>query len=141
MSIMKKRPNPDKVDTLIGNKTVFEGKLNVYGGIRIDGAVKGEIECQGILVVGNGGKIEANIIADSAIIGGEVIGNITAKNRLEIISKGKVRGDIASSHLIINDGVIFDGSCHMLSDKPVKYPLDKKEDIPAENSLQENEKQ
>ena len=132
MSIMKKRPNPDKVDTLIGNKTVFEGKLNVYGGIRIDGAVKGEIECQGILVVGNGGKIEANIIADSAIIGGEVIGNITAKNRLEIISKGKVRGDIASSHLIINDGVIFDGSCHMLSDEPVKYPLDKKETSPKD---------
>ena len=132
MSIMKKRPNPDKVDTLIGNKTVFEGKLNVYGGIRIDGAVKGEIECQGILVVGNGGKIEANIIADSAIIGGEVIGNITAKNRLEIISKGKVRGDIASSHLIINDGVIFDGSSHMLSDEPVKYPLDKKETSPKD---------
>ena len=132
MSIMKKRPNTDKVDTLIGNKTVFEGKLNAYGGIRIDGTVKGEIECQGILVVGNGGKIEANIIADSAIIGGEVIGNITAKNRLEIISKGKVRGDIAASHLIIDDGVIFEGSCRMLTDEPVKYPLDKKETLPKD---------
>jgi cytoskeletal protein CcmA (bactofilin family) len=70
MSIMKKKPNPDKVDTLVGNKTMFEGKLNAYGGIRIDGTVKGEIECEGVLVVGNAGKIEANITSDSAIIGG-----------------------------------------------------------------------
>ena len=127
MGFMKKKLNPDKVDTLIGNKTVFEGKLNAYGGIRIDGTVKGDIECKGVLVVGNGGKIEANVVADSAVIGGEVVGNITAKNRLEIISSGKVRGDIATSHLIIDDGVTFEGSCQMLTDKPAKYPSDKKE--------------
>ena len=126
MSIMKKKPNPDKVDTLVGNKTVFEGKLNAYGGIRIDGTVKGEIECQGVLVVGNAGKIEANITSDSAIVGGEVVGNITAKDRLEIIAQGRVVGDIATSHLVIADGVTFDGSCRMLADETGKHPADKK---------------
>jgi len=127
MSILKKRPNPDKVDTLVGNKTVFEGKLNAYGGIRIDGTVKGEIECQGVLVVGNGGKIEANIIADSAIVGGEVVGNITAKDRLEIVSQGRVLGDITTSHLVIADGVTFDGSCRMLTNENARSPLDRKD--------------
>ena len=133
MSIMKKKPNPDKVDTLVGNKTVFEGKLNAYGGIRIDGTVKGEIECQGVLVVGNAGKIEANITSDSAIIGGEVIGNITAKDRLEIISQGRVVGDIATSHLVIADGVIFEGSCRMLADGTAKSSADKKGPAPIES--------
>ena len=132
MGIMKKKPNPDKVDTLVGNKTVFEGKLNAYGGIRIDGTVKGEIECQGVLVVGNAGKIEANVISDSAIVGGEVIGNITAKDRLEIISQGRVLGNIATSHLVIADGVIFEGSCRMLTDEAAKYPADRKDPAPKE---------
>jgi len=138
MSIMKKKPNPDKVDTLVGNKTVFEGKLHAYGGIRIDGTVKGEIECQGVLVVGNAGKIEANITSDSAIVGGEVIGNITAKDRLEIISQGRVVGDIATSHLVIADGVIFEGSCRMLSDGTVKDSTEKKNPAPKEPSDENN---
>jgi len=138
MSIMKKKPNPDKVDTLVGNKTVFEGKLNAYGGIRIDGTVKGEIECQGVLVVGNAGKIEANVISDSAIVGGEVIGNITAKDRLEIISQGRVLGDIATSHLVIADGVTFEGACRMLTDEAAKYPADRKEPAPKEPVKEEN---
>ena len=128
MSIIKKRrPNPDKVDTLVGSKTVFEGKLSAYGGIRIDGTVKGEIACQGVLVVGNAGKIEANIISDTAIVGGEVIGNITAKDRLEIISQGRVLGDITTAHLVIADGVTFEGSCRMLTDANAKSPAESKD--------------
>ena len=140
MSILNKKPNPNKVDTLIGNKTVFEGKLSAYGGIRIDGTVKGIIECQGILVIGKDGKIEADISADSAIIGGEVVGNITAKKRLEITANGKVRGDITTSHLIIDDGVLFEGSSHMLADESNNYPMDKKKEPSSEDSPQKDKK-
>jgi cytoskeletal protein CcmA (bactofilin family) len=74
------------------------------------------------LEVGYGGKIEADILAESAVIGGEIIGNITARDRLEIISKGKVRGDITAAHLIIQDGVIFEGTSRMISEETVGYP-------------------
>ena len=127
MSIFKKRPDVGKVDSLIGNKTFFEGKIRADGGIRIDGAVKGSVECQGILVVGGRGKIEADIVADSVIIGGEIVGNILAKDRLEITSKAKVRGDIVTSHLIIDEGVTFEGSCHMLTEEKSKDLIAKKE--------------
>ena len=122
MSILSKRPNPDKVDTLIGNSTVFEGKLSATGGIKIEGTVRGTIDCQGLLVVGVEGKIVADILAESAIIGGEVIGNITARDRLEIVSKGKVQGDITTAHLIIEDGVVFEGSSRMINEETVTYP-------------------
>ncbi|MFH0811893.1 MAG: polymer-forming cytoskeletal protein, partial [Pseudomonadota bacterium] len=99
---------------------------------RIDGAVQGNIECQGLLVVGNEGKIEGDIVADSAIVGGEVIGNISAKNRLEIISKGKVVGDIITSHLVIADGVIFQGFCRMLDRGANVNPVLDQEEMPKE---------
>jgi len=141
MSILNKKPNPNKVDTLIGPKTVFEGKLIACGGIRVDGTVKGTIECEGVLVVGKEGKIEANVIAGSAIIGGEMVGNITTKKRLEITANGKVIGDITTPHLIIDDGVIFEGSSHMVTEEMTSnYPLDKKNDSSPEGSPQEDEK-
>lgn len=114
MGFIRRKPNPAKVDSLIGNKTVFEGRLNVYGGVRIDGTVNGNVECQGLLVVGTQGKVKGDIVADSAIVGGEVVGNVRAKESLEIVSQGKVIGDITTSHLVIADGVIFEGFCHML---------------------------
>lgn len=137
MSIFKKKSdNGNKHSlTVIGNKTFFEGEIKAYGIIRIDGTIKGNIECQGVLEVGLKGKIEADIVADSILIGGEVIGNILAKNRLEITSGGKVRGDIVTAHLVINEGVIFDGSCHMITDEKAKHFPNEKENILKETPL------
>jgi cytoskeletal protein CcmA (bactofilin family) len=128
MGFITRKPNPGKVDSLIGIKTVFEGKLNVYGGIRIDGTVNGNIECQGVVVVGTQGKVKGDVAAESAIIGGEIIGNINARESLEIVSQGKVIGDIATSRLIIAEGVTFEGFCHMLGSGPaVPSPEDEEE--------------
>lgn len=132
MSLLKKKS--DEIDkdhslTVIGNNTVFEGQIKAFGVIRIDGSVKGNVECQGALEVGMKGKVEADIVADRVLIGGEVVGNILAKNRLEITSGGKVRGDIVTAHLIVNEGVTFDGSCHMINDEKAKQFVTKKENI------------
>jgi len=134
MSILKKKSDNSNANslTVIGNKTFFDGQIRAYDLIRIDGTIKGNIECQGVLEVGIKGKIEADIVADSVLIGGEVIGNILAKNRLEITPGGKVRGDIVTAHLVINEGVVFDGSCHMMTDEKAKQFTSKKE-----NSLKE----
>jgi cytoskeletal protein CcmA (bactofilin family) len=137
MSILKKNFDSSKGNslTVIGDKTFFEGLIKAYDIIRIDGTIKGNIECQGVLEVGIKGKIEADIVADSVLIGGEVIGNILAKNRLEITSGGKVRGDIVTAHLVINEGVIFDGSCHMITDEKAKHFPSNKENMLKETPL------
>ena len=113
MSILKKNKTPDNLDTLIGSKTIFEGVLMSNESICIEGTVKGKVECRGSVVVGQGGKVKADIIAENAFVGGQVNGNIKAKNRLEITSTGKVKGDIETSSLVIAEGVLFEGSCHM----------------------------
>jgi cytoskeletal protein CcmA (bactofilin family) len=117
MSILKKNKTPDNLDTLIGSKTIFEGILMSNESICIEGTVKGKVECRGSVVVGQGGKVKADIIAENAFIGGQVNGNIKAKNRLEITSTGRVKGDIETASLVIAEGVVFEGSCHMTSAK------------------------
>jgi len=117
MGIFKQRRETEKVDSLIGNQTSFEGKIKSSQGIRVDGLFKGNIECEGWVVVGNQGKIEGDIVADNVIIGGEIRGNIFARDRLEITAKGKVRGDIVTSHLVIEEGVIFEGACRMTTEE------------------------
>jgi cytoskeletal protein CcmA (bactofilin family) len=117
MGILKKNKTPDNLDTLIGSKTIFEGILISNESICIEGTVKGKVECRGSVIVHQGGKVKADIIAENAIIGGHVTGNIKTKNRLEITSSGRVRGDIETSSLVIAEGVVFEGSCHMISEK------------------------
>ncbi|MDY6862415.1 MAG: polymer-forming cytoskeletal protein [Thermodesulfobacteriota bacterium] len=103
----------DAPDTYIAAGTNFEGSLFSEKGLRIDGVVKGSIESGGHLIVGTEGIIEANIKARDVTIGGEVKGNIFAANRLEITPTGKIKGDIETDKLIISEGVIFEGHCHM----------------------------
>jgi len=113
MGILKKDKPPENLDTIIGSKTVFEGVLLSNESVCIEGTVKGKIECKGNIVVGKGGKVKADIIAENAFIGGQVNGNIKVKKKLEITSSGKVKGDIETASLIIGEGVVFEGSCHM----------------------------
>ena len=113
MGILKKDKPPENLDTIIGSKTVFEGVLLSNESVCIEGTVKGKVECKGNIVVGQGGKVKADIIAENAFIGGQVNGNIKVKKKLEITSSGKVKGDIETASLIIGEGVVFEGSCHM----------------------------
>jgi cytoskeletal protein CcmA (bactofilin family) len=115
MSLLKKNKTSGNLDTLIGSKTIFEGVLMSNESLCIEGIIKGKVECRGSVVVGQGGKVKADITAENAFIGGEVNGNITTQNRLEITSAGRVKGNIETSCMVIAEGAFFEGSCHMVT--------------------------
>jgi len=117
MSLFKNDRISDNLDTIIGSKTIFEGVLTSNGSICIEGTVKGKVECKGSVVVGKEGRVKADIIAENALISGQVNGSIKIRNKLEITSTGKVKGNIETSSLVIAEGVIFEGSCHMIGGK------------------------
>ena len=119
MNFLEKIKPPANLDTIIGSKTVFEGVLLSNESVCVEGTVKGKIESKGNIVVRTGGMVKADIIAENAIIGGQVHGNIKVKKKLEISSSGKVKGDIEAATLIIGEGVVFEGSCHMMGEKSV----------------------
>lgn len=114
----------DRIGTIIGHNAHFEGTISSEGGLRIDGSVKGEIQCDGTLIVGSEGKVEAEIVADNVMIAGEFSGNLTAKNHLEITERGKVRGEITTAKLVMAPGVVFDGTCHMTSQEDLLESTD-----------------
>lgn len=103
----------EKVETLIGLGTHFQGVISSQGAIRVDGTFTGEIKCQGDLLIGDNGVLEANIEARNVMVAGEIKGNLLAKGKVEITSTGKVMGDIKVKNLIIDEGAIFKGSCLM----------------------------
>ncbi|MGE4232148.1 MAG: polymer-forming cytoskeletal protein [Bacteriovoracia bacterium] len=96
----------------------FEGKLCFEGTLRIGGNFKGEIFTNDILVIGEGAKVEASIQAGTVIVSGELTGDVVAKHRVEIHRPAIFRGNIITPSLMVDEGVIFEGSSKMEAPKP-----------------------
>jgi len=108
------KPHEGDLIGFIGKGMIVEGKLTFADTVRIDGVFKGEIDATGTLVVGEGGQVEGDIKVGSAVVTGEIKGTLNATARVEIKSPGKIFGDMHTPNLIIGDGAIFEGTCHML---------------------------
>lgn len=100
-------------DTVINEDASFEGKLIFEGNVVVNGRFKGEVISSGTLTVGRTGSIEGTIEIGTINILGEVKGNISAKQKIEINAPSVVRGDIAAPSLIIKEGAVFEGNCSM----------------------------
>jgi cytoskeletal protein CcmA (bactofilin family) len=107
-----KRPK-DEMNAFLGKDIEFEGKFSFIGTTRIDGKFSGEIFSSGTLIVGESATIRSQIHVGEAIINGEVHGDISAANRIEIDVRGKLFGNIQTPRLTIEEGAIFEGSCKM----------------------------
>lgn len=102
------------VITLIGQGCLFEGNLTSPASTRLDGTVKGNIDSQGTLIVGEGGVISGEVKAIEISVHGRVEGNIHSE-KLIIKAGGTVSGDIYSKSFIIEEGGIYNGKCLMES--------------------------
>jgi len=113
----KKRPlNDTKALTIIGQGTSVSGEIRSKGTVRVEGFVQGKVHCEDTIVVQETGKVKAELFGAQIIISGEVEGNVTASERLEITTNGKLVGDSTAPKVSIAEGVIFEGKCTM---KPV----------------------
>ena len=104
----------ERVNTVLSDSTSFSGVMKFKTSLKINGQFKGEIISDGFLIIGEGAAVKANIKAESVIIAGEVKGNVEAKERLELLSTGKLYGNIKTKKLKMADGVIFEGKCEMI---------------------------
>ena len=98
----------------IGKSIVIKGELNGSEDLTIEGQVEGTIQLRDhVLTIGPNGKIKAQIFAKSVIVLGEVNGNVTATEKVDIRDKGSVDGDIVSPRVAIAEGAHFRGSVDM----------------------------
>lgn len=101
------------LDTVVGPSASLQGVLKADGNVRIDGTVQGRVETAGNVVIGPSARVVANITANSVQVWGHVQGNIRADGRLEILSTGRVFGDLCVAALMIDKGGLFRGQCFM----------------------------
>jgi cytoskeletal protein CcmA (bactofilin family) len=98
----------------IGKSVVIKGELTGSEDLTIEGHVEGKIELrQNVLTIGPNGKIKAQVFAKSVIVLGEVTGNVTASDKVDIRDNGSVDGDIVSPRVAIAEGAHFRGSVDM----------------------------
>jgi cytoskeletal protein CcmA (bactofilin family) len=104
----------EKTTVNIGKSVVIKGELSGSEDLTIEGQVDGKIELrQNVLTIGPNGKIKAQVFAKSVIILGEVTGNVTASEKVDIRDNGSVDGDIAAPRVAIAEGAHFRGSIDM----------------------------
>ena len=98
----------------IGKSVVIKGELNGSEDLTIEGHVEGTIQLkEHVLTIGPNGRIKAQVYAKSVIVLGEVTGNVTASDKVDIRDNGSVDGDIVSPRVAIAEGAHFRGSVDM----------------------------
>ncbi len=98
----------------IGKSVVIKGELNGSEDLTIEGHVEGTIQLrEHVLTIGPNGKIKASVFAKSVIVLGEVHGNVTASEKVDIRDNGSVEGDLIAPRIAIAEGAHFKGSVDM----------------------------
>jgi cytoskeletal protein CcmA (bactofilin family) len=111
---MKDRPremNETKLAGLIDMESEFKGDLIFKGSFRIEGTFKGTINSDSLLVVGERGKVEADVKVGQLVINGEVRGTLQATERIEVHNKGRVFGTLFTPTLVVEEGAYLEATC------------------------------
>ena len=101
------------INSIIGEGTRFKGEFDLNGLLRIDGDFSGVIRTKGKVLVGQNGRAECTLHAGTVVIGGVLHGEIFSTEKVIILSTGLMLGNISTPRLIVEEGVIFNGSCRI----------------------------
>lgn len=100
-------------ETIIAQGVRVEGDFHSQGDVVIDGEVAGSVETQSALSIGETAKIHADVKAKSAVVAGEVVGNIFAVDMLELLATSHVKGDIVTGRISVAAGARINGKVSM----------------------------
>lgn len=115
----------DDVETVVGPSVNVEGDFSSEGNIIVKGTVSGSVKTSKLLTVEPGAKIFANLKAGSALIAGEIRGNVKVGEKLELTSTARVGGDVECQTLVVEAGALL---CGKVSMKGLEGLLEKRED-------------
>lgn len=103
------------INTLIGAGSAVSGDVKINGFVRVDGDIDGNLETGGNVIIGEKARIRGNVNAASIVVGGIIIGDITAPKSVKLLSSSAVIGDVTTHRLEVEDNVILHGHCIALS--------------------------
>ena len=101
------------IDSLIGATTRMEGNVVFHGGLRIDGHVRGDViaaeGAAGLLVIGESGRVDGNIVAVHLVVNGTVQGSITVSGLVELQPKARLSGELRYRALEVHRDALVEG--------------------------------
>ena len=112
-----KRTRPEKpaagpvvssTETVLGIGSAFEGTLKCEGNVRLDGYFKGNISARGKVTLGERGKLEGDLLCESAAVAGVLRGDITAR-KVSILRTGRIWGNLQIETLVTEEGGFIQG--------------------------------
>lgn len=95
--------------TIIGADTKIKGEMSFEATARLLGQFEGKINAKGELQVADSATCRASVEANKVVVDGIVEGNVAARERIELNSKAKMKGDITSARLIVAEGASLVG--------------------------------
>lgn len=113
---------PHELQGFLAEGTCLTGQLSLSGGLRIDGKLHGSVRAADLLVIGESASIHADIKAVEVQIHGAVYGNVECSRKLEILSTGRLRGDVRTPQFVIEAGGIFEGISRSAGDSGSEDP-------------------
>lgn len=99
--------------SVIDRHSSFDGTFRSDRDLRIEGEVKGTIECQGTLFVAQGATVTAQVNAENVTVAGDLNGEVRCHGRLQMMPSGRVRAKVATETLVINEGAYYEGQLEM----------------------------
>jgi len=139
--IFKKKKKLGSIDTLIDKDNVIKGNYSYSGGIRLDGKIYGDLtvaeDSGGTLIMGEYSKIKGSVTVETAIIAGEVVGNVTCYDYLGLQPSSIIKGNIEYNQIEIHAGAKINGELKQIAKAQMnkvqkKLPF-KKDKIIGEN--------
>jgi cytoskeletal protein CcmA (bactofilin family) len=126
----------EKIETVIGPNTNFNGYLKCDGSVRIDGVCEGgRIETVGNIIVGPDAMVAADLVARNVSVSGAVSGQIHASGRLEILRTGRVWGDVEVGSFLLDEEGYFRGQM-VMDEEPARPPQLARDDQPSEAAVE-----
>jgi cytoskeletal protein CcmA (bactofilin family) len=113
---------PDELNGFMDQGTQFHGELRFRDSFRIDGELKGRIVSDNTLIVGETGKVDADVECAVVSIRGNLSGRVQARDRIELLAGSRVQATLVSPRLVIEEGAFFQGECDMSPAEGRKTP-------------------
>ena len=134
--ILKKKKKLGTIDTLIDKDIVIRGDTSYSGGLRLDGKIYGDLtvveDSGGTLIMGENSKIKGSVVVETAIIAGEIMGNVTCYDYLELQPGSIIKGNIEYNSLEIHAGAVINGVLKQINNaqmKKLQLKKDKKVEV------------
>ena len=119
----RKSMSRNGLTAFIDEGSEIEGRYTFSGTVMLNGRFKGEISSTDTLIIGDKGVMNGDIRAGQVLISGEVVGNVSAAERVELKRTARVFGDVEAPVVVVEEGVLFEGHCRMTKVNPTTEAL------------------